>query len=624
VTSIVQSVIGAYQGGHSRITENYPTTPTPGNQLIALLFSEETPTGSAIDSDGWVELCAASPSFGDTVSIWAKVAEASEPTAVSSGDPGTTGQRALHLFELDGLVDTYGTATDSSPGTTTGPTLTASDDGILIAGMVGRNQIYVGLAVFTGASPLTADGAAQKAGRMHKWSAHHSVTTSTSYTPTVTVTGDPLTNGSAIAAVIVSGEPEDIEIPVPPADPGVDVPYVPPEPAGALLEIRATTPGAARWDIALWDEAIWAAAAWQDVTPQGITALIRWGSTRPELGILSQPSAGTWAVTLHDPERLLDPANSDTPYVGDLVPGLPIRLSHRGVVVRTGIVESIGYQYKAEAGYIRATDNQSTLARAAVPSDSELGDTLRARARDAIVAADLSIEVEPDPPAGDPALVPWEAGTDRTAWEWIADAAQSVLHVPYIDRNGSLGFRAWSAPLTRGRTLDSSELIELQAIAAPGGLYSVIEAQPEDPDDPRIVRRLTPSPRYGARTFVRDEPTPDAPAWAEAVLADRALPGIRWVPGDLLPSTADSVELLALIEAVELVSISVPEVDPVIEVGAIVVGGEITVRGRRDLAAAWGFSFEAAQAPAPPLVVDDSDPPEFLLSEAADEFLYPG
>jgi hypothetical protein len=99
---------------------------------------------------------------------------------------------------------------------------------------------------------------------------------------------------------------------------------------------------------------------------------------------------------------------------------------------------------------------------------------------------------------------------------------------------------------------------------------------------------------------------------------------LRWVPGDLLPLTAASVELLALIEAVELVSISDPDADPVVEVGAIVVGGEMTVRGRRDLAAAWGFSFEASQAPVPPLVVDGSDPPEFLLTEAGDAFLYPG
>lgn len=618
----MQSVIGAWQPQRVDFTEEFPDDPTPGNTLVALMFQEEY--SSAEVGGGFEQVEYVSPSFGDHVSVWMKVAEVAESPIVTAESVAGGGQRALHIFELDGLYDISGTATDSSPGTTTGPTVIPSDDGVLIAAMVGRNQTYVGVATFTPTAPLTADGAATKAGRMHKWSGHHDVTADTSYTPVVTVTGDGLTNGAGVAVIVLSGTPTPSEPDVEPADPGVDVPYVPPLPAGALLEIKAAAPGSARWGAALWGEAVWAAATWQDVTPEGISLTLRWGSARPELGILSTPSAATWALSTYDPERLMDPANASTPYAGSIIPGLPIRLSHRGVIIRTGIAESIGYQYKLGRGYIRATDNQSPLARAAVPPDTELADTLRARARDAILAAELVIDVEPDPPAGDPDLVPWVTGTTRTAWEWIADAAASVLHVPFIDRNGRLGFRAWAAPLSRGRSFESSELVELQAISAPGGLYSVIQCQPADPDDPPVERRLTPAPRYGARTYARTDVTPDAEAWAEAVLVDRALPGIRWVPGQVLPLDANSVERFALIEAVELVSISAPEQSPAIAAGAIVVGGEMTLTGRRDLAATWGFSFEASESPTPPLVVDGSDPPEFLLSEAGDEFLYPG
>jgi len=404
-----------------------------------------------------------------------------------------------------------------------------------------------------------------------------------------------------------------------------DVGYTPPEPAGAILEIYAAAPGSARWGVSKWGSAVWSDAAWQDVTPEGITCAIRWGSQRGELGILATPDATTWAITTYDPSRLLDPNNLDSPWYADLIAGLPIRLSHRGIVVRKGYAEAIGYSHAEQGGYIRGTDAQARLSNAAVPSDTTLPDTLFARARAAIAAAGVSLEVLPDPVGGDPALAPWSTGLHEwSIWQWVSDAAQSVLWIPYIDRLERLGFRAWAAPLERGRSITAPVLVDLQVVSDWAGLYSVIQAQETAGDGGAVQeRRRTPLPRYGARTFARTEPTPNAGDWAAAVLTDRSTPTLRWVPADIYPVTADDVERLATLESTELVTLGDSYADPAVYAAAVIVGGSMRVVGRAGNAADWRFAFTAGAAAITPLIVDGTTS-EYLYSDTGTEYLYPG
>jgi hypothetical protein len=406
-------------------------------------------------------------------------------------------------------------------------------------------------------------------------------------------------------------------------------PYVAPSPGGALVEIYAAEPGAYRWGIAHWGESVWSTAGWQNVTPESVDVEILWGSQRPELGILSRPEAGSWAIDFYDPERTLDPANVESPYYGDLEPGLPVRVSHAGQVIRQGVAESIGYQFSREFGtestaLMRVTDAFSILANAMVPSDSTLDDTLFARARDAIAAAGLAVTVLPDPAGGDPALAPWETGQEMSAWEWIADAAESVLWTAYLTNVGHLGFRPWTTPLDRARVLGSPNLVGLQSIVQHDALYSIVQAQQTVADgDGLITRELTPKPRYGARTFTRDGRTPAASDWAFAVLNDRAQAGLRWVPGEVYPLTAADVTYFAEIEAVETVGLYYPEADPAVIQEVVVVGGRITVTAKKDSEAIWSFEYQAAQAAQTALVTEggtdllirDDDPTEFLYPD---------
>lgn len=399
----------------------------------------------------------------------------------------------------------------------------------------------------------------------------------------------------------------------------------PESPAGVLLEIYAAAPGSARWDVAKWDEATWGEGGWRDVTPYGITVDITWGSTRPGDGILSVPAAASWAVDYFDPDRILDPANADGPYFGDLQPFLPIRVSHRGVVVRQGYATGISHIYEKDThnGYMRGTDNISILANAQVPSDTALSNTLYARTVDAIAAAGLSVAVAAPPGGIDPPVTAWATGTrEWSVWEWIKDAAQEVLHIPIVDRLGTVTFRPWASPLARGIGVDSTELVGLQVITDYEGLYSVVTARV----DPSTIetRALTPPPRYGARTYARDEVTIDADLWAEAVLADRAGNTLRWVPGDIRPLNALRVEQLARLEAVERITMSHTYTDPAVIVSGIVVGGNIFIKGKvQDETGVWRFRYETAQTAPEPLIETGGEPTDYLLRTGGGEYLYP-
>jgi hypothetical protein len=361
------------------------------------------------------------------------------------------------------------------------------------------------------------------------------------------------------------------------------------------------------------------------VTPESINASIRWGVSDASKGILSVPNAATWDIEFLDPDRLLDPSNLDSPFFGDIVPYLPIRVNHDGWTVKTGGAESIGWYWDPKRnmgrGFIRATDNIARMANAKVPEDTTLSDTLVARARDALSAAGFTDIVVLDVIGDDPDLVAWEAGTDQSAWDWITDAAQQVLYQPYIDRHNQLGFRPYADPMFRDREVTDADLINLAVITTFAANYSVVKALQDD-GVTVTTRELTPKPVYGARTYERKNPTPNADDWAQAVLEDRSLTSLRWVPGEAYPITPERTRQLVSIEAVELIGIVNDNTVPAVAVDGVVLGGLIRLSARERENARWWVTLEVAQTPETPLLVSGSDPPEFLLATGGIEYLY--
>jgi len=401
----------------------------------------------------------------------------------------------------------------------------------------------------------------------------------------------------------------------------------PPTPGRFIVEIYVTEEGAYKWDDATWDDATWGGSSWQNVTPESIDCTWKWGTSRPELGILSQPDAESASFNLYDPDRLLDPANESGPWFGQLKPGLPIRINHSsghfgGTTIRTGIVESMGHDFrKPGTGYIRATNAQSTWANAAVPHDTTLDDTLYTRASSAMAAAGLPVNILPATD-GDPDLIAWsDPGSDQSVWQWIADAAQQVLWIPYFDRNGRLGFRDYGNPINRSIVLAAPELIDLLSLTTFSANYSRVIVH--DDMDVEVIRHV--STDYGTRTFSRTDPTPNADDWADAVIADRAFDSLFWQPGDVFAESAAHVNDFARTTAVELVNVLHTYTDPNVNVDVIVLGGEINVTARAARVADWRFTFGTSQSIQTPLAVTGSVPVEYVVRTGGGttEYLFP-
>lgn len=432
--------------------------------------------------------------------------------------------------------------------------------------------------------------------------------------------GATLITWRAIDNIPTGGEGE-------PGEPPSELPEHPIQPGNAILEVYATLDeGGPVWGVALWDESYaWAVAGWIDVTPESVVADIHWGTSSAHMGVLADVEAATWTVTTYDPDRRLDPANPESNLYPDVRPFLPIRLRHRSVVVRTGYLERIEYDYATMSGTLRATDNVGRMANAAVPASSvaSLSPFLHQRARDAIAAAGLDVDV-PHTPTPVP-VAELEAG-DYTVWQIIALSAREALYVPYMDKDDRLRFRPYQFPADRGARLDETELVGLRAIVSHDGLVSVVVVN--DSVDGETTRAVTPTPPYGQRVHRRTEPTLDGDAWAEFVLQDRAAASLRFVPGYVRPLDTDRQEFLATLSIGERLTVQDASVLPVVEADTIILGIRVRVesRGGDDYGVTWQWWYDTGSSAISPLIADylgDLAPLDWLIDDDTGEYLYP-
>ena len=408
---------------------------------------------------------------------------------------------------------------------------------------------------------------------------------------------------------------------VEPSDPP---PYEPPEPAGPILEIYTADPDGAKWDTAIWDTDVWAASGWQNVTPEGVTADVSWGTEDAAMGILARPDAGVWQVTTYDPDRRLDPGNDASPFVGYLRPGLPIRISHAGVVLRTGFVTRLAYSYERQTGAIAATDSIALLAGARVPESALAGlaGSLWDRVADVIDAANVPVVIRRGRPGYDLPLSDPPDG-ERSAWDHVWLASQEVLAIPWVYRDGAIAWQFWSAPLERGTVIGGANLRDLTVIADGRGLYSTIRALTDAPPATEELS-ATPTPAYGERLYDRAVTTINADSWVAAVLADRAEGGLRFIPGEVVCWTAADVAYFADVRIGELVTLSTPDVT----VTGIVLGIRFRVAYDQSGPAAgeppdWRFQFHIARTDSSVLVADFTGDP-IVSDDDLGEFLTGG
>lgn len=422
-----------------------------------------------------------------------------------------------------------------------------------------------------------------------------------------------------------------------PTEPPVDPGYTPPEPGHAILEIYVHDEDATRWGTATWGDnpptgttGIWSAAGWQDVTPEGVRAHVRWGTSRPERGILAVQEAQSWEVETYDPDRVLDPGNPDSPYAPQLVSGVPIRISSSvsGRVIRTGIIDEIAYNYRAPQyrGTIRGSSTIAALWRANVAADAVLGNTLNERIRDAVAASGIYIggipilrfgDSFPDIPLSD------QIPDDQNAWTHIYKAGEEALWTIYEDEAGALASAPSGGGLDRGSEITYENLEDLRSESSEDGIYSVVRVQPADPMDAIIERVAAPLPRYGRIPYTRTETTIEPEAWAAAVLADRSWPGVVWTPGVVWCFTEADVDFMASLQITERLHIVVPGV---VDVAGRLVGMELWVEAKDDDETRWLFlpviaTTSSASLGTTTLVADDGSGDFLVDDETGDDFL---
>jgi hypothetical protein len=622
---IVQSKVGAFAGVGVAATVTLDAAATAGNTLVVALSAQIDVGTRALATAGFTLRHDPTAHDGDsTLYVYTKVAVGGETTLSTNAGVGVSGVARLAVYEVAGSFDSSSEVQEGNQLLTTFPAATVSpvlvdNPGVLLAFF----DIYYSTFAVGALSPdgdlVERDESHVLSERLTAWTGYQEeASLDASYAPSITSTVNPglseTSNKWACVVVVLSGVPGPGEPDVPPPD------VEPLDPGRAIIEIYTTPADSDRWDVALWDTGVWSAAEWVDISPWCVTADVGWGADRGDYGILATIVAGSWVISTFDPDRVLDPSNADSPFYPELVAGLPIRINHEAVTIRTGVVYRLTYSHADEGGTISATDAIADLARAKVPADAVLGDTLYERARDAIAAAGLDLFVRRDRrgPSPDPDLAAYVPG-EASVWDVIAAAALEVLHVPSINSAGELTFRAWSNPLRRGYALGSPELIDLEAWTDDTGLYSVVRVLDDDTSTV-IERRATPTPRYGERVYERTEPTIHGEAWADAILADRRDQALRFIPGDVRPLTAASVRELVKRQIVEDITLTVPEAVPDVIVEARILGIRLrawdeTVEYPDNIRTRWRWRFVTTEAAVSPLIADGVIPDEFLFAD---------
>ena len=568
--------------------------PTPGNMLILAMWCRSAELVPDAIPDGFQVAVERSTAPSGFLASWAIAWRVAETGDSDTWESPASGARRAYLAEWSGLLppdDTEAVSLFGGSYASAQSIAPSGSAGDLIFALFGINTDIAGreCAIDGDTTPLLEDWTT--AGQLGPYGSFGYIEQLGSATADFPVTA--FHDGAKIAANFPVGT-------VDPGDPPVDPGFDPPEPGRAILEIYVHDEDASRWGVATWatgpatgTEGIWSAAGWEDITPQGVNAHIIWGARRPDRGILAEQDGATWNIETYDPERILDPGNPDSPFAPQLVAGVPIRISHDGLVIRTGYIDRLRYRHKAPdyRGEIQATSTIALVHRAEVPEDSLLGDTLLERVDDAIVAAEVAVGGLPvrgvlfEAGTG-PALSPRIVGS-ATLWTHIRRAAQEALYVAFERADASIGLRPWGVPLDRSSEITYENLEDLETAISEDGVYSVVRVN--NADDTLVIERVAaPLPRYGRRVYERTETTEDPEGWADAILADRAWPGVQYIPGTVHAFTAADVAFLGSLEIMERLTITVPGV---VSVSGRILGMELWVAQTRDAprGATWQF-----------------------------------
>lgn len=348
---------------------------------------------------------------------------------------------------------------------------------------------------------------------------------------------------------------------------------------------------------------------WSAITCEIVSARTVWGSLSND-GLLTNAKGGLLECEYYDPDRTLDPSNRKGPYYSILKPGLWMKLSYSDgastTVVGQGRVDAIDYNIGSRGGRIRANDWVSWFANMQYPNDimgtlpnwTSYGDA-HAFATALINRINTVTQGSPDyfqvpvtveaghgPVFITPVEPPFAlAQPGPTIWQQFVDMTENGLYFAYIDRNNYLRFRSLLSPYSYGSiTLDLTgpQVIDFASTINAAGVYNYIV-------------------NFGKTNYVQDRPSvdnwgqkmyqmarawlpqtnqwmpPNDTEWMTLVLRDRSRPSLDVMPLQVWPATAQELKNIINLQAMDLVRMDFNAVDPPIELGGRLMGGQISV-----------------------------------------------
>lgn len=197
----------------------------------------------------------------------------------------------------------------------------------------------------------------------------------------------------------------------------------------------------------------------------------------------------------------------------------------------------------------------------------------------------LGLDGDYDPPVGP--VIEKEA----TVWAHITTAAYDALYAVWMDRLNVLRFRSFGQPRSIGLQIGGllGQGIDTVVVGSSmQGVFTRVVSYDEEgynPDLPVPIEAvdLEKQKLYGDIVLHRDHPVPDAQAWVDAILLDRAGASLQLVPGTIRPQTdQDMIDLLQL-GMMDEINLVVESAIPEVNVNPLILGGTF----RADTQSGW-------------------------------------
>ena len=344
--------------------------------------------------------------------------------------------------------------------------------------------------------------------------------------------------------------------------------------------------------------------SWVEVTCQIVSAKTVWGSATSD-GLLTQGKPGFLEFETYDPERILDPTNTQGPFYTILKPGLWARLSYDDGASRTIIaharVDSIEHEIVSKSGRVRANDWVSWFANQQFPNDV-LGtlsgwtshNTAHAFASaliahiNNVVSLDefqlpVTVEAAARPVYITPVETPFQIGNPGPViWSHFTDMLEAQFFYAWVDRANVLRFRDKRTPQLPGIKLGihGPLVLNFGSFITAAGVLNLIEnkAQTDYRQDRRSVDE------WGIRSYraIRDWPSfawnpATEPEWLDLMIAEQATPSLQALPFQIWPATPAELKQLIAVQAMDLMTMEFDVPTPPVELFSRCVGGQISV-----------------------------------------------